>query len=116
MKSDYCLVTLGLVSLNLINKVNYMSSNFDDNKYLIYLSPCFMPNGRPVPELLNESETIEFLRLNEDGPKNPSNTLQYYRDKGLLRATRVGKRIRYQKRELLILLDKLTVWTNKNTA
>ena len=83
----------------------------------IYIGPSFMPDSSsPVPELLTEKETIHFLRLDQNGPKNPSNTLQYYRDKGLLRATRVGKRLRYQRKELLRFLDELTTWTNKHTA
>ena len=76
--------------------------------YSKYKSICFMPDGSPVPELLTEDEAIRFLRLDEDGPKEPKLTLLYYRDKGLLRPTRVGKRLRYQKVELLRFLDSLT--------
>ena len=67
-----------------------------------------MPDGSPVPELLTEEEAIKFLRLDEDGPKEPKLTLLYYRDKGLLKPTRVGKRLRYQRVELLRFLDSLT--------
>ena len=75
-----------------------------------------MPDGRPVPELMTEDELITFLRLDVDGPANPSQTLQYYRDKGLLRATRVGKRLRYQRKEALAFLDRLTEYTQKNVS
>ena len=77
----------------------------------------FFPNGRPVPEVLVEKELIELLRLNEDGPKDPHLTIQYYRDKGLLKGIRIGKRTRYTKQEILKFLEKQTEWTNrKNIA
>ena len=75
-----------------------------------------MPDGRPVPELMTEDELIRFLRLDVDGPANPSQTLQYYRDKGFLRATRVGKRLRYQRKEALAFLDQLTEHTQRNVS
>ena len=77
----------------------------------------FFPNGKPVPEVLVERELIELLRLDEDGPKEPALTIQYYRDKGLLKGVRIGKRIRYSKTEVIKFLEKQTEWTNrKNTA
>lgn len=77
----------------------------------------FFPNGKPVPEVLVEHELIELLRLNEDGPKDPALTIQYYRDKGLLKGIRIGKRIRYTKQEVIKFLEKQTDWTNrKNIA
>jgi hypothetical protein len=66
----------------------------------------YFPNGKPVPEVLTEQETIEFLRL-DDGPKNPEMTLQYYRTEGLLRGIRIGRRMRYTKTELLRFLERL---------
>ena len=68
------------------------------------------PNGqdRPCPELLTEDEAIRFLRLDVDGPSDPARTLRHYREKGLLKATQVGKRLRYQHKELLKFLDLLT--------
>ena len=77
---------------------------------------CYMPDGRPVPDLLTEQEAIQFLRLDTDGPKHPEQTLQYYRSEGLLRATKVGKRLRYTKSELLQLLERLTERTNGNIS
>lgn len=64
------------------------------------------------PELLTEQEAVRFLRLDIDGPRKPSKTLRYYREIGLLRGTRVSKRLRYQRKELLKLLDRLTERTD----
>ena len=68
------------------------------------------PDGqdRACPELLTESEAIRFLRLDVEGPEKPEKTLQYYREKGLLKATQVGRRLRYQRKELMAFLDRLT--------
>ena len=77
----------------------------------------FFADGHSVPDLLTEDETVAFLRLNEkDGPKNPSTTLKYYRDKNLLRPTRVGKNNRYLRTELLRFLDQLTKETCQNVV
>ena len=89
----------------------YVDMKENDNTILY---PSFMPDGTPVPELLTESEAITFLRLDLDGPDKPDQTLKYYRTKGLLRATRVGKQLRYQRKELLSFLDRLTEKTNKD--
>jgi hypothetical protein len=87
-----------------------MSSN--DN-----INVIFFPDGRPVPEVLIEKDLIELLRLDEDGPKDPHLTIQYYREKGLLRGIRIGKRMRYTKQEVIRFLEKQTDWTNrKQTA
>ena len=68
------------------------------------------PDGQiqPCPELLTPAETIRFLRLDVDGPSDPLKTLQYSRDKGLLRGIQVGKRLRYTRTELLNFLNKLS--------
>lgn len=70
----------------------------------------------PTPDLLTEAEAIQYLRLDTDGPGNPSQTLQYYREKGLLRATRVGKSLRYQRKDLLKFLDNVTEQINRKAA
>lgn len=71
-----------------------------------------LPDGNggftPCPELLTEEEAIRFLRLDGISIEDPANTLRYYRKKGLLRATQVGKCIRYRRIELEKLLDRLT--------
>jgi len=68
----------------------------------------YFPDGKPVPDLLTMEETFRFLRLDVDGPKHPDATLQYYKNEGLLRGTRVGKNVRYLRSELLRFLDQLT--------
>jgi len=73
----------------------------------------FFPDGTPVPDLLTAQEAIHYLRLDIDGPKNPHLTLRHYRDHDLLRATRVGKKLRYQRTELLKFLDIMTEKTKK---
>jgi len=61
-----------------------------------------LPDGNggytPCPELLTEQEAIRYLRLEED--RNPRRTLKYYREKGLLRATNVGRHLLYRRAEL----------------
>jgi hypothetical protein len=76
----------------------------------------YMPCGKPAPELLTEQEAVVFLRLDVEGPAHPEMTLDYYRREGLLKATRVGKRIRYTKSELMVLLDNLTNRTNDDLS
>ena len=74
--------------------------------------PAVLPDGNggftPCPELLTEDEAIRFLRLDEVGIDDPAGTLRYYRKKGLLRATQVGKCIRYRRVELENFLAKIT--------
>ena len=71
-------------------------------------SIAFFRDGSPVPDLLTEQEAITFLRLDIDGPADPSRTLKHYRDKKLLHGTRIGKHLRYSKRELLRFIDEMT--------
>ncbi len=80
-----------------------------------YMGTSYYPDGTPVPDLLTEQEAIRFLRLDgDDGPKNPRLTLQHYRDEDILRATRVGKKLRYTRTELLRFLEKMTEKTKKS--
>ena len=76
------------------------------------MTPTVLPDGNggfmPCPELLTEGEAIRYLRLDGINVEDPGNTLRYYRKRGLLRATQVGKSIRYRRIELERLLDKLT--------
>lgn len=89
----------------------------NNNNEIYPVSTAYMPDGTPVPEVLTESELIKLLRLDEDGPKDPALTIQYYRDKGQLRGIRIGKRMRYTKQEIIRFLEKQTDWTNrKQTA
>ena len=78
----------------------------------VYLFPVILLDGKggftPCPDLLTEQEAIRFLRLDSIEIEEPANTLKYYRQKGFLRATQVGKCLRYRRVELEKLLDKLT--------
>jgi len=62
----------------------------------IFILPGNPPT--PCPELLTEKEAARYFRL--DGDKNASRTLKYYREKGLLRATTVGRHLLYRRVEL----------------
>ena len=76
------------------------------------MAGAVLPDGNggytPCPDLLTEEEAIRYLRLDGINIEDPANTLRYYRRKGLLRATQVGKSIRYRRIELERLLDRLT--------
>ena len=71
-----------------------------------------LPDGnggfQPCPELLTETEAIRYPRLDIEGPEKPALTLRYYRERGLLNGTRVGRRLRYRREELDRLLGRLT--------
>ena len=53
-------------------------------------------------DLLNPTEAAQYLRLDETGhtPKSAIRTLNYWRDKGQLKATRFARRVWYRKTEL----------------
>ena len=74
---------------------------------MIQHTAAILPDGTPCPTLLTEQEAIKYLRLDVNGPKNPAGTLKYYRDKGLLRAVRVGRNLRYPRIELDAMVEKL---------
>ena len=78
-------------------------------------TPIYMPDGKPVPEVMLESELVRFLRLSELGVKNPTNTLKYYRDKGRLQPTRIGNRIAYTRTAALEFLQELTQKNGKRS-
>jgi len=73
----------------------------------------YFADGTPVPDVMTEEEAIKFLRLDDGGTKHPATTLEYYRSEDLLRGTRVGKRLRYLKSELLRFLEIQTQKTNR---
>ncbi len=66
------------------------------------------------PELLTEEEAVRYLRLDVEGPNKPELTLRYYREKGKLRSTKVGRRMRYRRVELDRFLERLTPDENQN--
>lgn len=55
------------------------------------------------PDVLTEDEAIRYLRL--DGTPHPARTLKYYRERGLLRSTIVGRRSVYRRVELERFLE-----------
>ncbi len=71
-----------------------------------------LPDGNggftPCPDLLTQEEAIRYLRLDTVNVNDHSSTLQRYREKGLLRATQVSKRLFYRKVELDRFLERLT--------
>ena len=63
---------------------------------------------QPCPDVLTEDEAIKYLRLDNIDIANAADTLRYYRKRGLLHGTQIGKCIRYRRVELERFLDKLT--------
>jgi len=62
------------------------------------------------PELLTPLEAAMFLRMDETGhtPESARRTLDYWRDKGELRATKYARRVWYLKDELQVFLRNKT--------
>ena len=79
---------------------------------LVITAPTVLPDGNggftPCPDVLTQEEAIRYLRLDLDGPEKPANTLRYYRGKGLLKATRIGKHFRYTRKALDNFTDAVT--------
>ena len=70
-----------------------------------------LPDGNggftPCPELLTEAEVVRYLRLDVNGPERPEGTIKYYRDQGVLHAVRIGRNLRYPRKELDSMVDRL---------
>ena len=77
-----------------------------NNNNTIYLGPIYFADGRPVPLILTEEEVAELLRL--DNGTNTKFTLQNYRQKGVLKGTQIGKRVRYTLEEVIRFLRQQT--------
>ena len=62
------------------------------------------------PELMTPVEATMFLRLDETGhsPESACRTLNYWRDKGELKATKFARRVWYLKDELETFLKNKT--------
>jgi hypothetical protein len=75
-----------------------------------YASILFLPSGRPCPAVMTAAELAEFLRL--DG--KAERTLKFWRDTGLLRGTRLGRRVRYRLCDVLVFLDNKTQAENSS--
>ena len=80
----------------------------DNEKKLITYSILSDGQGsyQPAFELMTESEAVKFLRL--DDQANPSLTLRYYREQKKLRATHIGKTLKYSRKELQSFIDAMT--------
>ena len=74
------------------------------------LTCSVLPDGKggfhPCPELLTQKEAEKFLRL--DDQSNPSLTLRYYREQKKLRATHIGKTLKYSRKELEKFIAEMT--------
>ena len=66
------------------------------------------PEPRPCPEVLTAEEAVLYLRLNMVDVKDPESTLAYYRRRGLLKGTQIGKCVRYRRVELERFLELVT--------
>ena len=81
------------------------------NNISVITPPEILPDGNggftPCPALLTEKEAIRFLRLDDQKAK-PENTLQHYRERGLLKPTIIGKNLFYTRKSLVEFLDRLT--------
>jgi hypothetical protein len=90
--------------------------NRNNENHYEQIGPIYMKvDGQsvPVPEVMTEQEVIRMLRLDEEG-QDSNHALAYYRDKGLLRPTRIGKRLRYWKQEVLRFLERKTEMTQRS--
>ncbi len=81
-----------------------------------FVGASFFADGAVVPDLMTEEEAIKFLRLDDGGTKHPETTLEYYRSEGRLRGTKVGKRLRYLKSELISFLEYQTQYSNGDVS
>ncbi len=74
-----------------------------------------LPDGNggftACPEVLTEEEAVRYLRL--DGDRNPARTLKYYREKGLLKATTIGRHLLYRCVELDNFLELQTAGSRR---
>ena len=81
-----------------------------NDKNVIFPAPAVLPNGSGgftcCPEVLTPREAALYLRIDLNG--NWQQTLRYYREKKKLKATRIGRRIVYIRKELNIFTEKMT--------
>lgn len=61
----------------------------------------------PVPYVLTDDDLIRLLQLDETGGERPEFTLAYYRKRGLLRATKIGRVNRYRLPEVIKFMERL---------
>ena len=74
------------------------------------------PDGKPVPPVLTAEELIHLLRLDINGPKHPKSTLEYYREKNLLKGIKIGSNMRYFLPDVIDFLQNQSSWINRNIS
>ena len=67
----------------------------------------------PCPALLTAEEAVRYLRLDTLGRKDPAKSLQWYRERALLRATRISNVNFYTRAALDDFLAKMTALTGE---
>jgi len=73
--------------------------------------PPWPPRPGSFPELLTPVEAAQYLRLDETGSHTPESavrTLNYWRDRGELKATKYARRVWYRRVELDRFLETKT--------
>jgi hypothetical protein len=97
---------------NTSRPVNKIDKHLRSQVSTSFAPPAVLPDANggftPCPELLTEAEAVRYLRLDAISVENPADSLRYYRRKGLLRATQVGKSVRYRRIELERFLERVT--------
>lgn len=82
-----------------------------DDKEIRFAVGAVLPDGNggftPCPELLTEHQAILYLGLDKQ-KADPVKTLTYYREKKLLKATKIGKNLFYSRKELDRFIEKMT--------
>ena len=83
-----------------------------NNQQYNFVSSAVLPDGAggfvPCPELLTPEEAVLYLRMDTIGHKNPLDTLRYYRSKGRLKGTKIGKGLFYTRKELDRFMEIMT--------
>lgn len=68
---------------------------------------CYFPDtGSPVPPVLTRDEAVRLLRLDQVNIKHPKRTLDYYRNRGLLRAVQMSKEVMFPLSDLLDFVER----------
>lgn len=72
---------------------------------IIYLPATETRPAEPAPEVMTEEEVGRMLRLPSDA--NLYHALYRYRRKGVLKATQVGKAVRYRLSDVMSAIEKM---------
>ena len=68
----------------------------------LHRQPAWPSLPNPFPDLMNPSEAAMYLRLHETGhtPESARRTLDYWRSRGELKATKFARHVWYRREEL----------------